>query len=270
MTSAGHKSGPMGQDFGPLGHENASVGQNSGALGQSPTCSMLRYMRWAFFFFALVAGAGVSIGAAAAGDARIIGTASVTDGDTLTIGPVRIRLHGIDAPEAGQTCKRANGRSWQCGTEATNRLAELVEGREVECQALDRDAYGRIVARCMAGGIDVNGALVDEGLAWAFVRYSSDFVDREAAAKAAGLGVWQGEARAPWDYRADRWNRAAAASPRPGCPIKGNINRDGERIYHTPWSPHYERTRIDEREGERWFCDEAEAISAGWRPARWR
>ena len=268
MTSVGHEIGPLGHKIGPAGHKRPPVGQKSGNLGQSPTCSMLRYMGWAFFFFALVAGAGVSIGAAA--DARIIGTASVTDGDTLTVGPVRIRLHGIDAPEAGQTCKRADGRSWQCGTEATNRLAELVEGREVECQALDRDAYGRIVARCMAGGIDVNGALVDEGLAWAFVRYSSDFVDREAAAKAAGLGVWQGEARAPWDYRADRWNRAAAASPRPGCPIKGNINRDGERIYHTPWSPHYDRTQIDEDEGERWFCDEAEAQAAGWRPARWR
>jgi len=201
---------------------------------------------------------------------RIVGIASVTDGDTFDIGPVRIRLHGIDAPEAGQTCKRADGRSWQCGTDATNRLAELVEGREVECQALDRDAYGRIVARCMAGGIDVNARLVAEGLAWAFTRYSDDYANHEAAAKAARLGIWQGETQAPWDYRADRWNRAAAASPRPGCPIKGNINREGERIYHTPWSPHYDRTRIDEAEGERWFCDEAEAQAAGWRPARWR
>lgn len=65
-----------------------------------------------------------------------------------------------------------------------------------------------------------------------------------------------------------RWERAAAASPRPGCPIKGNINRDGERIYHTPWSPWYERVQIDESQGERWFCDEAEAEAAGWRAPR--
>lgn len=227
-------------------------------------------MAWRFIILSLFAASGIVAGAAFADDARIIGTASVTDGDTLTIGPVRVRLHGIDAPEAGQTCKGANGRSWQCGTEATNRLAELVEGRKIECKAVDRDAYGRIVATCTADGIDLNAALVAEGLAWAFVRYSNDFVDHEAAAKAASLGIWQGEAQAPWDYRADRWNRAAAASPRAGCPIKGNINRDGDRIYHTPWSPHYERTRIDESEGERWFCDEAEAQAAGWRPARWR
>jgi len=217
----------------------------------------------------ILVSSGIVAGAAVADQAQLIGTVSVTDGDTLAMGPVRIRLHGIDAPEAGQTCKRANGRSWQCGTEATSRLAELVEGRKVECTALDRDAYGRIIAICAADGFDVNATLVDEGFAWAFTRYSDQYAQREAAAKAAGIGIWQGEAQAPWEYRADRWNRAAAASPREGCPIKGNISKD-ERIYHTPWSPHYERTRIDEGEGERWFCDEAEAQAAGWRPARWR
>lgn len=29
-------------------------------------------------------------------------------------------------------------------------------------------------------------------------------------------------------------------------------------------------TKIDTDAGERWFCDEAEAMGAGWRPARAR
>ena len=33
----------------------------------------------------------------------VTGVAEVFDGDTLDIGPVRIRLHGIDAPESGQS-----------------------------------------------------------------------------------------------------------------------------------------------------------------------
>lgn len=202
--------------------------------------------------------------------AAITGVASVSDGDTLSVGVVRIRLHGIDAPEAGQQCRRASGRSWQCGTAATVRLAELADGRDVECEARDRDAYGRIVAVCRADGVDVGGTLVDEGLAWAFVRYSEDYADREHYARAAALGIWDGEPEAPWDYRANRWERAAEAAPRPGCPIKGNINRQGERIYHTPWSPWYDRVRIDEAAGQRWFCDEQEALAAGWRPARFR
>ena len=47
-------------------------------------------------------------------------------------------------------------------------------------------------------------------------------------------------------------------------------NAKGERIYHTPWSKYYSRTRIDEAAGERWFCDEAEAEDAGWRRAAGR
>jgi hypothetical protein len=35
------------------------------------------------------------------------------------------------------------------------------------------------------------------------------------------------------------------------CPIKGNINPKGEKIYHAPWSKHYARTRVDLSKGER-------------------
>lgn len=207
---------------------------------------------------------------AAADTATVTGRAKIVDGDTLDVGAVRVRLHGIDAPEAGQRCQRANGRDWQCGTVAMNRLAELAEGKDVECDALDRDAYGRVIAVCKAGGVELNGTLVDEGLAWAFVRFTADYAGQEATAKAAGLGIWQGEAEPAWDYRANRWARAAEASPRPGCPIKGNVSNKGERIYHTPWSPWYDRTKVDEATGEQWFCDEAEAIEAGWRAPYWR
>lgn len=181
-----------------------------------------------------------------------------------------MRLHGIDAPEAGQTCRDAGDNDWDCGTGAMNRLAAMVEGRRVSCVAIERDAYGRIISRCTSDGIDLAETLVAEGLAWAFVRYSDSYVPVEAATRTVGLGIWAAENQAPWDYREARWERAAAESPRPGCPIKGNISQKGERIYHTPWSPHYARTRINEADGERWFCDEAEAIAAGWRAARWR
>ena len=51
-----------------------------------------------------------------------------------------------------------------------------------------------------------------------------------------------------------------------GCPIKGNVNRDSEQIYHTPWgSQWYERTKITPDHGERWFCSERQALDAGWR-----
>lgn len=202
----------------------------------------------------------------------IIGMAQVVDGDTLRLSPETIRIHGIDAPEAGQICNDAHGRPWQCGQAATARMAELVSRHVVECIPTDRDAYGRIVAVCRAGGVDIAGDLIDRGLAWAFVRYSSDYAVAESRARQRKVGIWQGAAQPAWDFRAGRWQETTqtAAGDGNACPIKGNISSKGERIYHTPWSPAYAKTRIDESKGERWFCDEAEAVAAGWRAARWR
>ena len=56
-----------------------------------------------------------------------------------------------------------------------------------------------------------------------------------------------------------------------GCTIKGNVTWTGARIYHLPWSPWYEAVKMDaaslQRKGKRWFCSEAEATAAGWRPS---
>jgi hypothetical protein len=92
----------------------------------------------------------------------------------------------------------------------------------------------------------------------------------DAAAWRARVGIWSGSATPAWQYRADRWHRAAnrAEGPR-GCPIKGNVTANG-RIYHLPWSPWYDRINMDGTKGKRWFCSEAEAMAAGWRAARVR
>ncbi|MBV9833661.1 MAG: hypothetical protein JO055_04595 [Alphaproteobacteria bacterium] len=53
--------------------------------------------------------------------------------------------------------------------------------------------------------------------------------------------------------------------PSPTCLIKGNVSARGERIYHPPGCRYYDSTKIDPARGERWFCNEAEALAAGWR-----
>lgn len=64
--------------------------------------------------------------------------------------------------------------TWPCDAAAVQRLSALVAGASVECEALDEDAYGRVVARCQAGGVDLGTALVREGLVWAFTKYSDE------------------------------------------------------------------------------------------------
>ena len=206
--------------------------------------------------------------------ADVSGRARVIDGDTIEVNGDRIRLHGIDAPESAQTCV-AESKRWQCGRHATRVLDDRIAGRAVDCEQRDRDRYGRIVAVCRLGGGDLNAWMVAEGWALAYRRYSSAYVAQEAAAKAARRGLWRGDFVAPWDWRAGGRLQSAHQDARSDtgqksgdCRIKGNISRDGTRIYHVLGGKYYERTRISPQKGERWFCSEAEAQSAGWRRSR--
>jgi len=58
------------------------------------------------------------------------------------------------------------------------------------------------------------------------------------------------------------------AGGRAECDIKGNISSTGERIYHVPGGAYYDATLVSLIKGERWFCSEAEARTAGWRKSR--
>lgn len=193
---------------------------------------------------------------------------NVTDGDTIVVSGITYRLEGIDAPEAGQRCNRQGGGTWHCGKAATARMSELVQAHDVACTRTGTDDYGRAIGLCRSGAQDLNQAMVSEGLAWAFRQYSNAYASEEDQARTRRIGVWQAATETPWDYRRRRWQSAAPTAPA-GCPIKGNINAKGEHIYHAPWSPWYERTRVTEAKGEKWFCSEGEAIKAGWRAPMW-
>ena len=197
--------------------------------------------------------------------ADIIGKPRVIDGDTIEIAGQRIRLHGIDAPESRQTCE-AGGETWPCGQQASLALADKIGTANVACEDHGMDQYDRTIAVCRLGDLDLNGWLVAEGWAMAYRYYSTAYVHQEDDARAAGRGEWRGRFVPPWDWR--RGERLAVAVPPSDCAIKGNINRDGEHIYHLPETRWYDRTRISLERGERWFCSEADAKAAGWRPAR--
>ncbi len=236
--------------------------------------------------------------------ASFAGAVRVIDADTIDVGAVRVRLHGIDAAETGQTCEKG-GVEWPCGAWASERVRDLFEGRRALCERIDTDRYGRAVARCAVdgvesiaaakeglGGVEVGGLeiasggpvdmgaeIVGRGLAVAYRRYSDDYAAVEAAARTGGAGVFAGTMQPPAEYRAERRAGAAARrtagaagaaereAPDPACPIKGNVSAQG-RIYHLPEGAFYERTVIDEGQGERWFCSPEEAQAAGWRASR--
>jgi len=122
---------------------------------------------------------------------------SVTDGDTIRHSGVAVRLWGIDAAELDQSC--ADG--WAAGRLAREHLAGLMRDRTVTCEPRTTDRYGRVVALCRADGEDLGAAMVSAGMAWAFIRYSRDYVAQEEAAASRALGVHGHECERPWAHR---------------------------------------------------------------------
>ena len=213
------------------------------------------------------------------------GIGKAIDGDSLTVDDKEVRLHGIDAPEFNQTCKKG-GQDWACGAEAYDRLSRLVTGKEVRCTEIGKDQYGRTLGRCSVGAMDVNRTMVTTGYAVAFRRYSMEYISAEESAKAGKRGIWAGTFEMPSDVRHAEEAVAAVPVPRsagsssgrmpeivrpkgypptgsPGCRIKGNHSKKGVKIYHLPGMPYYNETVP-----ERMFCSEAEARAAGFRKSR--
>ena len=132
--------------------------------------------------------------------AEIAGTARVIDGDSLEINGERIRLHGIDAPEARQLC-RLDGKPWRCGQDATNALAGKIDRQRVTCREVDGRRRGRMVATCTVAGVDLGEWMVLNGWAVAYHLYSYEHSRAEQRAKSARRGIWAGEFEMPWAWR---------------------------------------------------------------------
>lgn len=194
----------------------------------------------------------------------IAGKASVIDGDTIEIHDIHIRLHGIDAPEDMQTCIKG-GKVYRCGQKAAWALDKILKDKTVECHKKDTDRYGRIVAECFTGPINVNASMIQKGWALAYTKYSDQYISQQSIAQKNKAGMWAGSFESPWDYRHGPIEEERQLND--GCLIKGNISSKGRKIYHLPGTPAYRLTRINESKGERWFCNETEALAAGWSPS---
>lgn len=129
---------------------------------------------------------------------------SVHDGDTITVlvdgRQVKVRLQGIDAPELGQAYGQA----------AKRRLSDLAFGQAAEIEGGGRDRWGRTLGTVTVSGKPVAEAMVRDGLAWHYVRFSDDreLAAAEQAARAARRGLWSDAAPVPpWEWRAAEKDR---------------------------------------------------------------
>ncbi|HLD57037.1 MAG TPA: thermonuclease family protein [archaeon] len=113
----------------------------------------------------------------------------VIDGDTIELeDKVRVRLLGINTPEREQPYYQ----------EATNRLKELVEGKNVvlESDVVDKDKYNRLLRHIYVGDVFVNLQLVKEGYATVYIvqpntQHEAAMRDAENEAKTQRLNLWE-------------------------------------------------------------------------------
>uniref|UniRef100_C6DZE3 Nuclease (SNase domain protein) n=1 Tax=Geobacter sp. (strain M21) TaxID=443144 RepID=C6DZE3_GEOSM len=139
----------------------------------------------------------------------------VSDGDTVQVQDglgtkVKVRLHGIDAPETEKK-NRKTGRiskpGQPYGEEAFQALNGKIGGQRVTVEVRDIDRYRRAVSVVRLGERDINREMVREGFAWAYRRYldrayASEYIRAEELARREKRGLWrQGNPQPPWEFR---------------------------------------------------------------------
>jgi len=139
----------------------------------------------------------------------ISGTAKIVDGDTLVIGSSEIDLHGIDAPELGQTCHSRRKKPFDCGALSRKALIGVVGTRKLTCKPVGGATAGRLAANCFLGWLNVNEQMVVDGRAFAQPIADNPYLRAQTFAKSRREGLWRGTFDWPWDWR--------AANPRPGA-----------------------------------------------------
>lgn len=218
----------------------------------------------------------------------------IKDGDTIQIGDVSYRLAGTDAPELDQPCVDGHADNWACGTDARDRLAKMINKRDVRCEDLgeDKTYRNRRSGLCSIAGepVSLNQAVVRAGYAVAVASDSAkaNFAADEAAAKDKKQGLWQGCFTTPADFRGkvtdaallgascpadkDRELRAALfpsdLTMPPGCNIRAKQVRRARMtghvgVYLIPQCQNY----ATQPKPDRWFCTEDDARAAGYRRA---
>jgi endonuclease YncB( thermonuclease family) len=202
------------------------------------------------------------------GGAPVTGTARVLGSQVVKVGEHEFRLAGIAAPDGEQSCGEGN-RRWRCGEEARRALSKATAGKTLVCHPRGEDDDGRRVAQCLDGKTDIAEALVRGGYVWADRDDSAGYRALEEVPRTAKTGIWKTTSVPPWIFRERLWADAQRNAP-DSCPIKGESS-GGDKTYHMPWGPGYQRVRIAKsdlaRGSKLWFCTEREARDAGYKPA---
>lgn len=126
----------------------------------------------------------------------------IVDGDTFDLltkdkKTLRVRMYGIDCPEKKQDFYQS----------AKQALASYIFKKNVQLKITGYDRNRRAIAVVYCNGQNINLAMIKNGFAWHFSKYSSDtnFARAQKQARKAKAGLWKKSGPiAPWEFRKRR------------------------------------------------------------------
>lgn len=193
----------------------------------------------------------------------------VVDGDTIDIDmdgkTQRIRLIGVNTPETVHPEKAVECFGEEASKYAKSRLTDKEVSIETDDSQDKYDKYNRMLAYVFLDDENFNESLIKNGYAYEYTynvpyKYQSEFKAAQKYAEQNNIGLWAPDAC--------KVEKEEEKKDEKECNIKGNISSKGEKIYHMPGQKYYNSTKIDTSKGERMFCSEKEAQSAGWRKSK--
>lgn len=110
----------------------------------------------------------------------------VSDGDTVLLtdekgGKKKIRLDGIDAPEVGQ----------EYGDISTEFVKRHALNKNAHVEVIGIDQYDRVLGVLYVGELNINEALLSNGLAWQYhYNKNAHYTQLVAEAKKKRLNIW--------------------------------------------------------------------------------
>ncbi len=122
----------------------------------------------------------------------------VSDGDTVILTDEKgvrkkIRLDGIDAPEVGQ----------EYGDVATEFVKKNALNKIARVEVIGIDKYDRVLGVVYVGDLNINEALLSNGLAWQYhYNKNGKYTELVAEAKQKRLNIWStNRSIDPYDWR---------------------------------------------------------------------
>lgn len=195
----------------------------------------------------------------------------VVDGDTLEVAGekgkvVTVRILNMTAPERGECFYK----------ESKKALEDFLKDKKIKLEkdVSGMDSYERLLRHVIVSSVTedddniiVAKYMIENGFAKAQpvlpdVKFKTYLARFGTEAEESELGVWgKCKGKMPKSFVGSTNIEPADEN----CVIKGNVSQNtGEHIYFLPECPSYSQTRIDPSKGERYFCSEEEAKSAGF------